>query len=273
VASIALREEPVPLRLPDAVIRGPLVEAARDAILLSVPGVARFLVQAGGPTLVERAPPATDADVRYFADEAVAAAVALLDGQLVLRGAAVVIGGRAVALCGPSAAGKSALAAALAQRGSSVLSDAVTVVSIDSLSGRPAVWPVASEPVLWPDSAEELGLLSAPSRRVRPLLPKRAYRLGPPAPAPPTPLAALVVLRPEPGQSEVAIEPLEGATKLHTLLAVRWYQRLVDPLGLSAAQFDLLTRVAASTPCVCLRRPVRGAATDLLAQIVEEAVT
>jgi hypothetical protein len=262
----------VPVRLPDALFRGPLIEGSSDAVLVRVPMVGRFLVRAEGPTLVERATGATDADLRCFRDEVVAAVAALLRGTLVLRAASVSIAGRAVSVCGPSAAGKSALAAALAQRGHAVLADAVSVVSHEPDDERPAVASRAPEPVLWPDTVEELGLSGSPARRLRPALPKYAYRLGPARELPPTPLAAVVVLSPEPSRTEPEVEPLVGATKLRTLLAARWHQRLVDPLGHSAAQFTILTRIAAATPCVRLVRPSRGAPAALLAQLVEELV-
>ena len=55
----------VPQRLPDATVRGPVVEAKPDALLIRVPA-GRFLVRKGEPVRLERAPAATDADVRCF---------------------------------------------------------------------------------------------------------------------------------------------------------------------------------------------------------------
>jgi hypothetical protein len=222
---------------------------------------------------VERTPGATDTDVGCIAEEAVAAASSLLNGRLVLRGAAVAIGDRAIVLCGHSAAGKSALAAGLALRGHCFLADAVVSISLEGSSDRPVVWPLAPQPVLWPDSAEELGLTGSASREVRPGLAKRAYDLGGTIPSSPVSLAALVVLRPEPTRREPALEPISGALKLRTALAARWYQRLVSPLGLAGAHFDLAVRVADAAVCSDLMRPARGTTIATLAQLVEEAVT
>src|SRR4051812_39128546 len=99
-------EGPVPERLEDALVRGPVVEGARDAVLLRLPRVGRFLVRPGEPLTVDRAPSASDADVRCFADGPAAAAAALLRGALPLRAACVSIGGRAVAIAGGAVAGK-----------------------------------------------------------------------------------------------------------------------------------------------------------------------
>ena len=263
-----LREGSVPLRLPDAVVRGPVVEATSDAVLFRIPNVGRFLVHGEGPALVERAYGATDADLGCFADEPVAAAAALLRGNVVLHAASVSVGGRAVALCGPSALGKSALAAALVQRGHAGLADAVTAISAEPETGVPIVAPLAPEPVLWPDIAEELGLDGGQGRRVRPALAKRAHRLGPEPVA--SPLVAVVVLGEDPTLDRARLEPMVGAAKLQALLRARWHRRLVDPLGLDHAQFPVLTRIAAGVVCAGLLRPPSGAPATVLADNVEE---
>ena len=262
-----LREDSVPERLPGALARGPLVEATADAVLIRVPLVGRFLVRGEGPTLVERAAGATDADLGCFRDGPVAAAAALLRGELPLRAACVSVAGRTVLLCGPSAAGKSALAAALAQRGHPVLADAVALISTGPGEGPPTVTPVAPEPVLWPDTAAELGLLGKPARPVRQALVSRAYRLGPDPVA--APVTAVVALRTNPARPRASLDPLVGAAKLPTLLALRWHARLVGPLGLDDAHFAVLTRLAAETDCVQLVRPRSGAPATALAELVE----
>jgi hypothetical protein len=138
-------------------MRGPLFDCSGDAILLRVPGVGRFLVGADGTVAVERSPGATDDDLRCFGDEVVAAARAFVAGAVVLRAASVAFERGAVAVCGVSASGKSALAAALAQRGHAVLADAVTVLSAES--GGHAIASTAPEVVVvWPDVAAELAL-------------------------------------------------------------------------------------------------------------------
>jgi hypothetical protein len=260
----------VPHRLPGAVACSLLLESAPDAGLLQVPLVGRFLVRGEGPVLVEREGSPTDADLRCFADEPVAAAAAVLRGERVLRGASVSIGGRVVALCGPSGAGKSALAAALAQRGHAMLADAVTAIGAEPRVGSPLVRPIAPEPVLWPDSVEELGLRDLPFRRVRPALAKRAYQL--PRASAPGPLAAVAFLRSDVGRSEPGLEPLLGAAKVEALLAARWHGGLADLVGGEAAKLGAPAHLAATVACVSLVRPRRGAPLTALADLVEDLV-
>jgi hypothetical protein len=270
VTAPALREAAVPSRLPDAAARGPLVEAAPAAVLLRIPNIGRFLVRRDESALVERADGATDADVGCFEDGPVAAAAALLRGEIALRGAAVAIGGKAVALCGVSGAGKSAVAAALALGGHVVLADAVTVISRDADEERFLVQPVAPELRLWPDVAGELGLSEAAGRPVRPALDVRAYRLGPEPVAAPLALVALLSVRT--ASNEPSIDPVRGAARVQALLGAGWHLGLVDHFGLSADRFGRLADVAASIDCVRVVRPARGAPTAAIAELVEGLV-
>jgi hypothetical protein len=251
-------------------MRGPVVEASPDAILFRVPRVARFLVQAEGPVLVERAIGASDADLACFGEGPVAAAAALLRGYLVLRAAAVSIGGRAVALCGGSAAGKSSLAAALGQRGHSVLADAVTVISTDPNHGGFIVAPLAPELQLWPDSVRELGLGKAPSLIVRAALAVRAYRLGSDPSA--APIGAVGLLSIAATETRARLEAVDGTAKVRALFGSAWHLRLAEALGLSTAVFFRAADLASAVPCVRIVRPRRGVSPAQLAKIVEGLV-
>jgi hypothetical protein len=257
----------VPARLADAVFRGPLLEASRQAVLVSVPNVGRFLVLRDGFVSVEQAPGAADADLRCFHRGPVAAAAAVLRGELVVRAATVAIDARAVALCGASATGKSALAAALAQRGHGVLADAVTVIS-HADAGPLTVDPLAPDPVLWPDSARALGLDEANGRLVRRGLAAQAYSLGREAVA--APLASLVFLKVDSAVPSPALEPMTGGGKIQALMGAGWHLRLIEPLGLLGTRFRAVTNVAAQIPCVRLTRPRHGASPQLLARLVED---
>jgi hypothetical protein len=254
----------VPQMLEGGVECGPLLETSRDAVLLSVPGVARFLARRDGPVLVETAPGAADDDLLCFLHGPVAAAWALLRGQVVLQAASVAIRGRAVALAGPSGAGKSAVAAALALRGHPALADAVTTVSVGS---RWEVAPLAPEPVLWPDVAEGLALSERLGRPLRPALSARAYRLAPAAR--PAPLSLVVVLRVDPLARHASTVSIEGGAKVERLLKAGWHRGLLAPLGRVDDYVAAVTRLAAVVSVVELRRPPRGAAPAALAERVE----
>ncbi|HKP91772.1 MAG TPA: hypothetical protein VJT75_17530 [Thermoleophilaceae bacterium] len=264
-----LVEDAVPDRLPGAVVREPLVEATRETFLLHMPPAGRFLVRRGEPTRVQRAPGATDSDVRCFLDGPVAAAAALVRGLVPLRASTVLVRGRAVAIAGPSGAGKSALAAALALRGHPVLADAVTPVATGSAA--PTVEPHRPEPVLWPDTIAELGLDPEAGRRVRPALTKRAFRIGTPASSP-APLAAVIFLRQDTRWPAPRTEPVMGSAKVARLLMAAWHRPLIAPLGLAPLRFPRLVGVASAGVFVELTRPHADVSPGELAALVEELV-
>ena len=77
-------------------------------------------------------------------------------GVLVLHGAALDVGGRAVVLLGNKGAGKSTTAAALLARGARLLAD--DLVALDPAAGVPTVLPGPSQMKLWPEAAAAAGL-------------------------------------------------------------------------------------------------------------------
>ena len=77
-------------------------------------------------------------------------------GVLVLHGAALDVGGRAVVLLGDKGAGKSTTAAALLARGARLLAD--DLVALDPAADVPTVLPGPSQMKLWPEAAAAAGL-------------------------------------------------------------------------------------------------------------------
>jgi hypothetical protein len=256
-------EEALPEALPDAVVRGPVVEATRDAILLRVPTVGRFLVRDGEPVRLDRHPRAADADIRCFLDGAVAAAQALMRGVPALRAATVVLNGRAVALVGVPAVGKSTVAAALARRGHPVLADSVTVVEQDG-----QIHPLAARPQLWPDMVARLELDPAAGEPVRPGLSKLAFDLGQGEAAP---LGAVVQLANTVVHDEPTHSIVTGSDKTFALLRFAWCTRLLGPLGLEGRWFTLVSRAAAAVDVWHVLKPSALSPGDVAA-LLEEAV-
>ncbi len=230
-----------------------------------MPTVGRFLVTTDGDTTVERTAGTADADIRCFLEGPVAAAAAILRGELVLRAAAVSVGDQGVVICGASAAGKSALAATLGTRWNAVIADAVATIRGDADDAATTIAPFAPEPILWPDVANQLGL--AVGRPVRSGLAARAYRL--PSGVVPVHPGVFVFLDVNPARNEPEVTAMSGAEKLQAMLVARWYGRLADALGLGATQFRIAAEAAKSATFVRLSRPPGAASTGRLADLVE----
>jgi hypothetical protein len=150
----------------------------------------------------------------------------------------VVVGGRAVAIAGSAASGKSAVAAALALRGHRVLADAVVPVDVEPSSVAHGVSDALG---LWPDAVEQLGLDPAAGEIVRPRLEKRSYRFPS---APFAPLAAVAVLELRAGRGALATERIQGSQALPILSVHTAMAPLLRPLGLSARHFRWATSLA-----------------------------
>jgi hypothetical protein len=142
---------PAPVRdLSDAPYSGVLWRAARGALRLDVPGVARYLVRDGNLVEIDPCDGAGAGEVERFVRMTPTAALYLQRGIPVLHAAAVADpAGRAVVLAGDSGSGKSVLLTALIRRGWGLLTDDLAPVMLDDEQTPVAVptWPQVSQ---WP---------------------------------------------------------------------------------------------------------------------------
>lgn len=193
---LVIRRAPVPSPPAPAQRRGALRRLTPDAALWCLEGVARFHVRESGRLIeVEPAPGASAAGVRLFLLHPVFALACVLRGDWLLSAACVAVDGRVVAFAGPSAGGKSSLAAGLATRGHGVLADALLRLT-PGPDGPPLAQPQAPWLLLWPDARERLGL--APGQPVRPGI---ALERQPVETRPAQPLARLAFLHEQRGDA------------------------------------------------------------------------
>jgi hypothetical protein len=239
-APIAAVAEPVPELLPGATDTGPVHQVAPGRVQLGIPGVGRVLVRADGPASLDLESDAGAEDAGWLLGGPARQAHALLGGRFALAAAGVVIGGRAVALIGGGASGKSVAAAALAQRGHGVLADSALEVEVDA-AGRPVALPTRAAVDLWPDVLDPLGLREEDGATVRPALPKRAYAF---AAADAALLHAIVALRRQNDAGETKVRPRQGGAALHIVLGHTAMEPLIGPLGAGAAHFEWAVAIA-----------------------------
>jgi hypothetical protein len=158
-AEIVIRLGAVQARLAGADHVEPIFQTrGRDEYLLNLPGTGRMLVRHGREIIIETELGADPINTRALLIGPMQAVLWHQRGLLPLRGSAAVIGGRAVALAGPAATGKSALAAVLAQAGHQILADGICVVATDDRSGSPIVLPGVSALGLWRDTLDQFGI-------------------------------------------------------------------------------------------------------------------
>jgi hypothetical protein len=254
----------VPESLSGAIDEGPIHQAAPGRALLAIPGVARVLVEGGKRAVVDADPSAHEADVEWLLAGPVRSVAWLQRGTLALRAAALVIGGRAVALTGGPASGKSAVAAALALRDHAVLAD--SALPVERTESGPVAAASSCALELWPEAATALGLDPASGAVVRPALSKRAYpfRAGRSSP-----LAAVVVLERRTRQGSPAAERRRGAAAAQLVGRFTAMAPVLDGMGLRPAHLRWATWLASEVPVYHLRWDRHRSDLQGVADIVE----
>lgn len=148
-----------------------------------------------------------------------------LRGIPALHASAVVIDGRALALCGPAGAGKSTTAAALAARGHPLVAD--DVLALPLRGGRVHAQPAYPHLRLWPDVVAPLFGPDAELPLLTPNWDKRLLRLDATFHRDPLPLGAVYLLAArEDGADAPRLQPLGGIEAVLALVPnayVSWF--------------------------------------------------
>jgi hypothetical protein len=244
-ADIAIRRGEVPPRLdrPDHV--APIFQTRGcNEYLLTLPGTGRILVRNGNEVTVD---PETGADASATSAILTGTIQAVLwhqRGLLPLHASVVAIGGRAVALCGPSASGKSTLAAMLAAQGCAVIADDLCLVEAGE-SGAVCVLPGRTRLRLWRDALDRLGMTPSvltPALTARDafffdcrrVVPRGRFVLG----------AVVTLFRRASGSIE--LERIRGARAVGTLVGAVHTRRAAGALGRAHEIFAAMTRLVSS---------------------------
>jgi len=268
-AELEIREAPVPDTLPDAACRSALYEIADKEALWRLEGVARYRISRGG-TLIEvechkRADPAA---VRLLLLHPVFTLALLQRGEFMLNAAAIAVGGKTIAFAGPSAVGKSTVAALLAARGHRVVADGLLRLTI-APDGTVLGHPQAPWLLLWPDAIEAL----APGGAAQPV---RAgielKRVMFPAVQSALPLASVLNLRENRGDEPEVPEPTlqSGADGFgliaHNTVGKGWIDRTAS---LRLRHFPWAAAVAGAVPIGCPELPWGWGEVDRLVEILD----
>lgn len=132
-ADVLIRQRPVPLSLEGAEASRSTWARAGDRFHFRLPGLARFLLVGGRDISFETEGGTSSENIAALIAANVLGIALHQRGLVAIKAAAVDVAGRAVLLCGASGAGKSTLAAALVQKGYSLLSDDMCVIVPDAV--------------------------------------------------------------------------------------------------------------------------------------------
>jgi hypothetical protein len=244
-SDIVIRLGRTPARLEVADHVAPVFQTqGSNRYLLLLPGTGRMLVREGCEVIVEPEPGADLTAIRAILAGSVQAVLWHQRGFLPLCGNAVVIDGRAVALVGPSAAGKSTLAARLSIKGHTPMADGLCV--IDASEERPVkVLPGIPYLQLWRDALDHLGIATNDLTRVLATKEKFLLEYDDDYLETPQPLAAVVVLWRR-VSGALGIERLRGLAAVTALRDNVYLRRPARALARDAAIFAAVTRLVAA---------------------------
>ncbi len=243
-ADVNCRLGEVPARLDRPVHIAPIFQTS-DAgeYLLVLPGTGRVLVRNGNAITVQ-----PDADASGNLNAILTGPIlAVLWHQrdlLPLHASVVAINGRAVALCGPAAAGKSTLAAVLAERRYHVIADDIGVVDVRN-NQEVLMPPGCARLQLWGDALAELGVAVGGLERAVPHKERYFIDCGNGVAAQPHRLAAVVqVIRN--ALPPIALERLRGSQTAEVLYNCVHTPQPAKALGRAQPIFAALMRMASA---------------------------
>ena len=241
------------------------LETAPGRFELLVPGVARYVVEAGNVITVTPVLGADEDSIRLFLLGTGFGALLHQRGVLPLHGAAVRRSGDYVVIVGRSGDGKSSLAAALRRRGWAMATDDLSAIRV--VDDRPYLSSGYPETKMWPDVLEMLGDDAARYPRVRAVIEKRRVAVDNFA-AEPGNVAAVVVLQTT-NQNEPVFTSITGGAQMTALKHHTYRAGLSLALGSHRDHFATITCLARRSRMWLLERPREGLAPDRLAERLE----
>lgn len=195
-----------------------------------------------------------------------------LRGVICLHASAVAMGNSAFVFVGSEGAGKSTTAAALAQRGHTVISD--DIVALSERDGVFLAFPACPYLSLWPES---VNILYGPEKTLPSFSPhldkrqlfltKNRLRFA----AEPQPLGAIFLLGERSADTAAPfVENLSPREKLVSLVANSYATRLLDlDKELRAREFEFLGRLLSAIPVWRLQPHEDGSRIDRLCDLIE----
>ena len=253
---VVVRLAALPSALVDPDVAGPTWQAKGSRFLLHVPGIVRLQVDDGREILVDPAVGRSPDDASPFVLATGFAALMHQRRRLILHAATIGWRGQAIALCGPTGAGKSTLAAALCRAGCHFLGD--DIAAIDFASGkRPIVAADGRQHRLWADAIEHLALSNRKGAAVRGHLKKFHVAPSHNRTLAFAPLAAVIILRerlPRSTRHDTVMQPLDVVDAAPTLRAEVYRKALAKKLGLDAHLFMQIAQLLDRVPAWRLER-------------------
>lgn len=220
----------------------PIIEAGRYCF--TIPEAGHYRVTQGQEIAVTLTPGAEAREVRLFLLGSAWGALCYQRGLLALHASVVEVGDSAVAFCGATGSGKSAVAAWLTERGYRLVSDDLCRFEVPT-HGPPLVYPSSPRLKLWRDALYALGRSDAGLERDHFREDKFHWPLPISSGRQPLPLRAIYLLE----WGETAVARLTGVTALRRFVVAATYRgELLEPMGQVAAHWERCVALARRVP-------------------------
>lgn len=269
-AAIHVRLGRVPESLHEARDRGGCFQTAPGKALIAVPGVGRYLVLDGETVWVEPTVDAEPAALQLFLLGVALGVLLHQRGHLVLHASAVAADAGVLAFAGPSAAGKSVLAAAAIKRGLRLVGDELCVVTPGPDGSAPQVLPGYPFLYLWRRALDRLESWHEALPRARRELDKYRVPHLEAAVRDPQPLRRLVVLRSW-NREDLEISELRGFQRMRAFLDNTYREPYLKGLALRKQRQRLCSEIAPHVPVRSVSWPQRwGDLDDVLDGLLQD---
>lgn len=259
----------VPSELDNPLFSGVRFQANGQEFLLTVDGIAKYLVKNGNSIIIDMIPNSNLSDVRLFLLGSAIGAIIHQRGLVPFHGSSIKIGNTAIILSGFSGAGKSTLAAAFRQKGYQLLSDDVSVVSLSD-EGFPIVYPGYPQMKLWNDSIIKLGDDPSNYSKVRKQIEKHNIPITASFWDKPLPLSKIFIIVSS-NLGELKIEPIRGIEKFNQLKTHTYRFNFVAGTQMKTNHFNSLDLLAKNVVVLKLTRPTGKFMFDELINLVLES--
>ncbi len=211
---IMIRIGKVPAFLQQPIIKTPWYEVEKDRFLHKVNGVASYYVENGTSITIEPENNASEELIRLFLLNSVLAPLLLQKGYLILQGSAVVINGKAVAMLGGTAMGKTSFALALHERGQQLITDGICAIKL--VNSKLMIYQGIPQMNIWRDTLQAFNKNIGDYREVRQGLEKYVFDIKPCIAEDAVELAGIVVIRSY-NANDILCEKIKGAKKIEEL--------------------------------------------------------
>lgn len=226
----------------------------KNHLLLTLPGIARYMVADGQQVMIEPDPEAKEQDIRVFLLGSIFGVLCHQRGVLPLHASAIEYQGRAYAFAGPSGAGKSTLAAVFQKHGFRLIGDDICVIT--KQESHFLIHPDMPRIKLWENSLEYLGVGTHREQvsKVRNglnkyFIPMRDYDQQP------IPLHGIYELSRQEESDAPCREQLRPFDAVTALTVNVYRSELVQQMGRGAGLFKAASAIAASIPVYRFKRP------------------